>query len=91
MESKIEARLKAKVAKAGGLTLKFLSPGTAGVPDRLVLLPGKKIFFAELKAPGEKLRPLQQKRKQQLERLGFQVYIIDSCQAVRDFMREVAK
>ncbi len=91
METKIEARLKVKVKKAGGLTLKFLSPGTAGVPDRLVLLPGKKIFFAELKAPGEKLRPLQIKRKKQLENLGFQVYIIDSCQAVRDFIGEVAK
>ncbi len=50
----------------------------AGVPDRLVLLPKGKIYFVELKAPGKKLRPLQLKRKEQLESLGFKVYVIDS-------------
>lgn len=88
-EQVIETRLKQEVKKAGGLALKFISPGTGGLPDRIVLLLNKKIIFVELKSPGEKLRPLQQKRKQQLESLGFQVYIIDSYQAVSDFMQEV--
>ena len=91
MESEIEAKLKREVEKAGGLALKFISPGTAGVPDRLVLLPGKEIIFVELKAPGKTLRHLQRKRKQQLERLGFQVYVLDSYHAVEDFIQEVTR
>jgi len=87
-EKQIEAKLKREVEKAGGLALKFISPGTAGVPDRLVLLPGKEVIFVELKAPGQKLRPLQRKRKEQLESLGFQVYVLDSYRAVENFMKE---
>lgn len=75
-EKQIEARLKREVKKVGGLALKFASPGNAGVPDRIVLLPYGKVVFVELKAPGKKLRPLQIKRKEQLEDLGFKVYII---------------
>jgi hypothetical protein len=88
-EREIEIRLKEEVKRAGGLALKFISPGTAGVPDRIVLLPGKEVIFVELKAPEERLRPLQLKRKEQLKRLGFKVYVIDSVQAVSAFMREV--
>ena len=54
-----------------------------------MLLPGKEVIFVELKAPEERLRPLQLKRKEQLRKLGFKVYVIDSVQAVSAFMREV--
>ena len=47
----------------GGIALKFTSPGMAGMPDRLVLLPEGKIYFVELKAPDMDLRPLQLKGK----------------------------
>ncbi len=90
LEKQIEARLKREVKKAGGLALKFTPPGTAGLPDRIVLLPGSRIYFVEVKAPGKKLRPLQQKRKKQLKRLGFRVFVIDSYPAVREFIQEVS-
>ncbi len=89
MERKIEAKLKGEVENLGGLALKFTSPGMAGVPDRLVLLPKARIVFVELKAPGKKLRPLQQKRKKQLESLGFKVYVIDSYKKIELFLQEV--
>lgn len=89
LESKIEKRLKREVEKIGGLALKFTSPGMAGVPDRLVLLPGGIIAFVELKATGKKLRALQLKRKEQLENLGFKVYVIDSYKKVDDFITEM--
>ena len=57
--------------------VKFVSPGLSGVPDRLILSPGGKAAFVEVKAPGERLRPLQQKRKEQIEALGFKVYVLD--------------
>ena len=75
--------------KHGGLALKFISPGMAGVPDRMVLFPKEQIFFVELKVPGKKMRPLQLKRKKQLESLGFKVYTIDSFEKIEVFIREV--
>jgi hypothetical protein len=88
-EQEIENRLRQKVERAGGLALKFISPGAAGMPDRVVLLPGKRIFFVELKAPGADLRPLQLKRKEQLENLGFKVYVINSYNTINNFLQEV--
>lgn len=77
-EKEIEQMLVKEVRRRGGWALKFISPGVNGVPDRLVLMPSGRIAFVELKAPGRKMRPLQIKRKEQLESLGFLVYCIDS-------------
>ena len=76
-EKQIEQKLVKAVKEKGGLALKFVSPGFNGVPDRLILLPGGKVAFAEMKVTGEKLRPLQARRKKQLETLGFQVHVLD--------------
>lgn len=89
MEKYIEQKFIKEVKKMGGLALKFISPAMAGVPDRIVLLPVGKIVFVELKAPGKKLRPLQLKRKEQLEALGFKVYCIDDLKGIEDFKRDV--
>ena len=88
-EKTIEAKLWHAVKAAGGIAPKFVSPGLDGVPDRLVLLPGGKIAFIELKAPGKKLRPLQVRRKRQLEALGFSVYCIDSPEQIGGIIREI--
>ncbi len=90
-EKHLEQILTKEVKKLGGLALKFVSPGVAGVPDRIVLLPNGKIVFVELKAPGKKMRPLQIKRKEQLESLGFLVYCIDSLNGIEDFVRDVMR
>lgn len=87
-ESSIERRLVQVVRQHGGLALKLTSPNIAGVPDRLVLLPGGRVVFVELKAPGQKLRPLQQKRKRQLEALGFRVAVIDSREEIDRFIKK---
>jgi hypothetical protein len=89
LESSIEKALVMQARRKGGVALKFVSPGTAGVPDRLVLLPGKKIAFVELKAPGKKPRPLQIKRKEQIEALGFKVWVIDQIDEVPWVLREI--
>lgn len=83
-ESAVEKYLVDQVKKRGGWALKFISPGVAGVPDRIVLLPGGRIFFAELKIPGAKARPLQLAVHRQLQKLGFKVYVIDSKEQVRE-------
>jgi len=78
LEKEIESYLVKAVKKKGGFCFKFVSPGISGVPDRIGLFPLGKVVFFELKAPGKQLRPLQEKRKRQLESLGFLVFKIDS-------------
>lgn len=82
LEKVIENKLKSAVKDMGGIAFKFTAPGINGVPDRLVLLPHGKLTFIELKAPGRKMRPLQVRRKRQLEQLGFSVYCIDSVDQI---------
>ncbi len=88
-ESMIERELVRQVKQRNGMAIKFVSPGFDGVPDRLVLLPDKIIVFVELKATGKKMRPLQVKRKRQLESLGFKVYCIDSKEGIEVMLREI--
>ena len=88
-EKAIEKKLVQVVKSMGGLAPKFTSPGFDGVPDRLVLLPGGKLAFIELKAPGKALRPLQARRKSQLESLGFSVYCIDSPEQIGGILSEI--
>lgn len=89
-ERQIESNLIKSVKASGGIALKLISPGVAGVPDRLVLLPGGHAVFVELKAPGQKPRPLQRKRARQLTALGFSVFTIDSIDDI-DAIQEVLK
>lgn len=70
-ESIVEKKFAAEVKKRGGLAVKFVSPGFNGVPDRLVLFPGGRMAFVELKAPGETMRPLQQYRQGSLPHWAF--------------------
>ena len=81
-EKTIEKKLIQAVKKMGGMAPKFVSPGLNGVPDRIILLPGAKFAFVELKADGKKMRPLQVKRKRQLEALGFSVYCVNSVEQI---------
>ena len=88
-EKTVESKLVKADKSMGGLAPKFISPGLDGVPDRLVLLPGGKMAFIELKAPDKKLRPLQVRRKRQLESLGFLVYCMDRPDQIGVILSEI--
>ncbi len=88
-EKVIEQKLIKAVKAAGGMALKFISPGMDGVPDRLVLLPEGRMAFVEVKAPGKHMRPLQVKQKSKLESLGFQVYCIDDSEQIKQILEEI--
>ena len=88
-EKSTEQKLVKAVKSRGGLAPKFVSPGFDGVPDRIVLLPRGRIAFIELKAKGRKMRPLQVRRKRQLESLGFLVYCIDSPEQIGGILDEI--
>ena len=89
-EKDIEKRLVRAVKDMGGIAPKFVSPGLDGVPDRLILIPGGRLAFAGLKAPGQTPRPLQQHRIGELRRLGFRVYIIDDINQIGGVLDEIS-
>ena len=88
-ERTIERKLVETVRSMGGLCPKFTSPGWDGVPDRIVLLPDGKVSFVETKAPGKRMRPLQKRRKEQLEGLGFKVFCLDSVEGIKEVLDEI--
>ena len=88
-EKVVEQKLIQTVRRSGGLALKFVSPGFNGVPDRLLLFTGGRIAFAEVKAPGEKPRPLQVHRMEQLRKMGFLVFVIDGEEQIGGMIDEI--
>lgn len=88
-EKNIEQKFVHSVKAAGGITPKLVSPGFDGMPDRMVLMPEGRIAFVEVKAPGEKPRPLQLARHRLLRRLGFRVYVLDSEKQITRIIDEI--
>ncbi len=82
-ECVVENEFVKAVRQAGGIAYKLTSQTANGLPDRLVLFFPAKTVFVELKAPGKMLRPLQQKRRHQLMKLGFPVLCIDRLSQIR--------
>lgn len=88
-EKQIEQKLVKAVKAEGGMCPKLISPGTDGMPDRMVLLPEARIGFVEVKAPGQKPRRLQERRHAQLRDLGFQVSVLDDPERIPEIIAEV--
>ncbi len=88
-EKIIEQKLREAVKKRGGIAPKFVSPGFYGMPDRIILLPQGRMAFVEVKAPGEKPRPLQLAKHEALKRLGFRVYVLDSEEQIGEILDEI--
>ena len=88
-EKYVEQKLVLEVKRRGGTCPKWTSPGTAGMPDRLVFLPDGKFGMGEVKAPGEKPRPLQLSRHRLLRSLGFQVYVLDDPAQIGGILDEI--
>ncbi|MCI6749486.1 MAG: VRR-NUC domain-containing protein [Megasphaera elsdenii] len=89
-EREIEHQLVMETEKAGGKAVKFISPSFAGMPDRLVLLGDGKMGFVEVKAPGQKPRPLQLKRHAMLRRLGYRVFVLDAIEEIPAILENIA-
>ena len=77
IENQVENYLIKKVSALGGKAWKFVSPGNAGVPDRLITY-NSKAFFVEVKRPGGKPRALQKATVAQIRATGMKVYCIST-------------
>jgi hypothetical protein len=81
-ERDIEQYLVKQAKAVGGKAYKWTSPGNAGVPDRIVMLPGGRVAFIELKAPGGKSTALQLNQQRFISGMGLPVAVVDSKEAV---------
>lgn len=84
-EKQVERNFVKAVKKAGGLAMKFVSPGRVGVPDRIVLFPGGRVVFAEIKRPGERLRKSQEAACREIRAKGCPVHVIRTDVDIRLF------
>jgi len=90
LEKEIEQKLREQAEALGCLCLKFVSPGRAGVPDRIILAPHGRVIFVELKAPGKKPREIQLYVHQKFRELGFPVYVVDSPAQIQEVLRGIS-
>lgn len=89
-EKSTEAYLRDEVKRLGGRSYKWVSPGRVGVPDRIVIAPGGRVVFVELKSEGRTSSEQQKRFQAELEAQGCTVYRdIDTKEKVREMLREV--
>lgn len=88
-EKALETYLVKRVKMLGGIALKYSNPTCTGFPDRLLLLPGGRTAWCELKSRGKKPRAVQQARIQQLHKLGQAVYVVSSREEIEKMIDNV--
>lgn len=89
-ERAVEKMLVEGVKRVGGLCWKWVSPGRAGVPDRIVIVKSA-VWFVEVKASGGKERPLQKAVRSMLEKVGAKCRVVIGADGVEEFLDEVAR
>lgn len=88
MEKHLEAKLRKSVKSKGGLCLKWVSPGTKGIPDRIVLMPGK-VYFVEMKYAKGTLSPQQRLVHAMFKQLGLTVHTLSNAEEVNIFVDNI--
>ena len=89
LEKSVENRLKTACRRRGAMAYKFVSPGRRGVPDRLIVMPGGRCVFVELKKAGETPDPLQVEEIKKLRKLGAEVYVAAGAAEVADLVKRL--
>lgn len=89
LEKEVEKFLVREVKKIGGISFKFISPGNAGVPDRIVILPTGKVVFVELKTDRGKLTKLQEVQIKKISNLGADARVLRGIEGVKEFINEI--
>lgn len=89
LEKNLEKKLRDAVREKGGIAYKFVSPGNSGVPDRLVLLPGGRLVFAEMKTERGDLTGLQKMQIARIKALGFDVRVVKGEKGLEEFLNEI--
>jgi hypothetical protein len=86
-EKALDKKLSAELKKIGGWSIKLITAHISGLPDRLCLLPGGRLFFAEIKTTGKKPRKIQLSIQNKLITMGFEVYVIDNSELIKKLIQ----
>lgn len=89
LESDIERWLVSELKKLGCIVDKFVSPGNPGVPDRIIIVPGGRVIFVELKSDTGSLRKIQKYQHKRYTVAGADVRVIKGKAEASAFVREV--
>ncbi len=89
LEKTIERKFAAALRARGAMAWKFVSPGRQGVPDRIVLMPGGKVAFVELKTETGKLSPMQRATIERMRALGHDVRVVYGAQQAMEIVEEL--
>ena len=90
LEKELERKLVRQVRARGGLCMKWVCPGNRGVPDRIVLMPGGRVYFIEMKRPGRsKTDPLQEYWARTLRQMGFETRLVHSLEGLGEALRMI--
>lgn len=89
LEKELEKILVAEVKKLGGRAYKWVSPGNDGVPDRIVIFPGRTPVFVELKTERGRLSSLQRVQVKRLKDLGQEVRVVYGIDGLSQFFQDM--
>jgi hypothetical protein len=89
IELTVERHLIRGVKARGGWALKLIPWAQAGLPDRMVLLPDRRLYFVELKTETGKLRPAQHMVRRKLGLLGWDVHVLNSKSQVDEWFTHI--
>ena len=85
-EKQVEEKLRQAIKAMGGIAYKFTSPGNIGVPDRIVLLPGGRVWFVELKTDAGRHTPNQERQIQRIQSAGCNACTLYGIDEVNAFL-----
>lgn len=88
-ESQIERRLVEGVKRLGGMCLKFVSPGTLGVPDRIIITAKGRVIFVELKAETGRLTKIQRYVIGEMQKRGADARVVKGINEVKELLAEI--
>lgn len=89
LEASLEAHFYRQVRLLGGMVDK-IAPTRKGMPDRLVLLPGGRVYLVELKADNGSTSPAQRLYHQRAAELGTRVQLLVGRSGIDAWLRTVA-
>ena len=82
-EAVIEQRLRERAIVLGGMCIKVRAIGVRGFFDRLIVVPGPRVIFAEVKRPrGGVISPHQAQYHRELNGLGVAVAIVRTIEDI---------
>jgi hypothetical protein len=77
LESKLKEVIKKKLTAQGWWVVGLIQTTENGIPDKMCLRQGRVVFL-EFKRPGRwKADPLQKFRIEQLQKRGFEAYVVN--------------